>query len=65
MEYAQERDGSPGRQLLHAARLLRDPARYVNRFGQAAYDIALGDCLWHVYQMIRKLAPRVYVLSVV
>ncbi len=49
MEYAQERDGSPGRQLLHAARLLRDPARYVDRFGQAAYDIALGDCLWHVY----------------
>lgn len=63
-EYAQERGGSPGRRLLHAARLVRDPARYVDRFGQAAYDIALGDCLWHVYRMIGKLAPRVYVLSV-
>ena len=57
--------GSDGgaRWLLGAARLLRDPERYIGRFGKSAYEIMLGDCLWHIYQMIGKLAPRVYVLS--
>lgn len=62
-EYDQEHSGKPGRNLLHAARLLRDPERYVQRFGQANYDIALGDCLWHVYRMIGKLSGRIYVLT--
>lgn len=62
-ERAQEDEGAPGRQLLHAARLLRAPEPYVERFGQAAYDIMLGDALWHVYGMIGKLSRRVYVLS--
>ena len=54
--------------------LLRDPSVsevmvngpqliYVERFGRATYDIALGDCLWHVYRMLGKLTPRIYVLS--
>ena len=30
---------------------------------QAPYDMMLGDCLWHVYGMIGKLARRVYLLS--
>jgi hypothetical protein len=42
---------------------LRAPERYVGQFGQAAYDIMLGDCLWHVYAMIGKLSRRVYLLS--
>jgi len=64
-EYAEEHSANaPGRKLLHAARLLRDPEHYVQRFGRATYDIALGDCLWHVYRMLGKLTPRVYVLSV-
>lgn len=63
-EHAEESSGAPSRKLLHAARLLRDPERYVTRFGQAAYDIMLGDCLWHVYRMLGKLSPRVYLLSV-
>lgn len=58
-----EANGKAGRQLLHAARLLRDPAPIVERYGQANYDIALGDCLWHVYRMIGKLCDRVYLLS--
>lgn len=62
-EHAEENGGSVGRKLLHAARLLRDPERYAARFGCAAYDIALGDCLWHVYRMIDKLSPRIYLLS--
>lgn len=63
-EFAEEQSGRGNRQLVHAARLLRDPERYVSRFGQSAYDIMFGDCLWHVYRMIGKLSPRIYVLSV-
>jgi SAM-dependent methyltransferase len=62
-ELAQENDGAAGRKLLHAARLRRDPSRYIAEFGQAAYDIMLGDCLWHVYRLLGKLAPRVYVFT--
>jgi SAM-dependent methyltransferase len=62
-ERAEEESGSAGRRLLHAARLLRDPERYVGRFGREAYEIALGDCLWHVYAMIGKLDRRAYLLS--
>ena len=62
-EYSQENSGKPGRNLLHAARLLHEPDRYIGQFGQANYDIALGDCLWHVYRMIGKLSDRVYEIS--
>jgi SAM-dependent methyltransferase len=62
-EWEQERSGKPGRRLLWAARLLRDPERYVARFGQANYEVMLGDCLWHVYAMIGKLDRRAYILS--
>ena len=51
-EAAQERSGAGGRRLLHAARLLREPQRYIDRFGEANYRIRLNDCLWHVYRMI-------------
>lgn len=54
-ELAQEHNGTAGRRLLHAARLLRQPDRYIEEFGQANYDIMLGDCLWHIYRMIGKL----------
>jgi SAM-dependent methyltransferase len=64
-EYYQEQHlPERGRHLLHAARLLRHPERYIARFGQQNYDIKLGDCLWHIYRMIGKLSSRVYVLSV-
>jgi SAM-dependent methyltransferase len=62
-EWAEEQFGKPGRRLLYASRLLRDPERYVARFGQWAYEIMLGDCLWHVYAMIGKLERRAYVVS--
>jgi hypothetical protein len=41
----------------------RDPAKYIDRFGRAAYDMMLGDCLWHVYALIGKFTRRVYILS--
>jgi SAM-dependent methyltransferase len=62
-EYYHEHVPERSRQLLHAARLLRDPDRYIARFGKQNYDIKLGDCLWHVYRMIGKLSSRVYLLS--
>lgn len=62
-EWAEEHTGKSSRRLLYASRLLRDPHRYVAQFGQAAHDIMLGDCLWHVYAMIGKLERRVYLLS--
>jgi SAM-dependent methyltransferase len=61
-EWSEEQSGAVGRKLLYAARLLRDPDRYRARFGEAAYEIMLGDCLWQVYAMIGKLERRVYLL---
>ncbi len=54
-EWADEHSGQARRRLLHAARLLRRPEPYIERFGRAAYDIMIGDCLWHIYTMIGKL----------
>jgi SAM-dependent methyltransferase len=62
-EYYHEHMPDRSRHLLHAARLLRDPERYIARFGKQNYDIKLGDCLWHVYRMIGKLSSRIYLLS--
>ena len=53
----------PGQRLLWAARLRRDPERYVAQFGRANYEVMLGDCLWHVYAMLGKLSRRAYVLT--
>ena len=33
------------------------------QFGRDAYEIRLGDCLWHVYAMIGKIERRAYVLT--
>ena len=62
-EWSEERSSVVGRKLLYAARLLRDPERYRAQFGEAAYEIMLGDCFWHVYAMIGKLERRVYLLT--
>ena len=42
--------------------LIRDPARYIARFGQEAYDTKLIDSFWFIYRMIGKLTQRLYVL---
>jgi SAM-dependent methyltransferase len=62
-EWAQERNGKPGRKLLHAARLRREKKIFIDRYGEAAYQLMVGDCFWHVYAMIGKLTRRVYVLT--
>lgn len=48
---------------LRAARLRRDPDRYIAEFGRHAYDIMLGDCLWHIYALIGKLTGHVMHLT--
>lgn len=63
-EWGELDDGrKPGQRLLWAARLRRDPERYVAQFGRENYEVMLGDCLWHVYAMIGKLSRRAYVLT--
>ncbi len=37
--------------------------RSLGQAGEAAYDMMLGGCLWHVHGMIGKLTRRVYILS--
>ena len=63
VEHEEETAGTPSRALLHAARLQRDPDRYRAAFGDAAYDVMLGECLWLVYLMLGKLTSRVHLLS--
>jgi ubiquinone/menaquinone biosynthesis C-methylase UbiE len=62
-EFIEEQTGSVSRELLYAARMLRAPERYIAQFGQTNFDMTLGDCLWHIYQMLGKLSPRIYVLQ--
>ena len=62
-ELAEEESGQGSRALLRVARLQRDPERYRSAFGDAAYDVMLGDSLWHVYRMLGKLSGRILVLS--
>ena len=61
-EWAQEQDDQGSRALLWLARLLREPERYRAEFGDAAYDVMVGDCRWHVFRMMGKLAGRIDVL---
>jgi ubiquinone/menaquinone biosynthesis C-methylase UbiE len=62
-EWREYREESTGKsRLLHAARMLRQPERYIAEFGKVAYDIMLGDCYWHIYQMLGKLSYWIYVL---
>ena len=62
-EFFEEASGKAGRLLLHAGRLLRDPDRYICRFGLHDYETKLADCQWHVYRLVGKLSSRIYVLS--
>ncbi|MDE0775687.1 MAG: methyltransferase domain-containing protein [Nocardioides sp.] len=61
---ASEEDGVhlTSRQLLYAARLLRNPGMLRAELGDIDYRVELGNALWGVYQMIGKLEPRLYVL---
>ena len=48
--------------LVRAARLLRGTEAVRKQLGEKAYEFAMADQLWGVYQMIGKLCPTAYVL---
>ena len=48
--------------LMRAEQLIRGEGLLRAELGDAAYEAALADCLWAVYQMIGKLCPMIYVL---
>jgi SAM-dependent methyltransferase len=64
VEWAEEQNGKAARELLAAARLIRQPERYISQFGREAYDIKLNDAFWFIYRMIGKLTQRIYVLRI-
>ncbi|HEY3143808.1 MAG TPA: class I SAM-dependent methyltransferase [Acidimicrobiales bacterium] len=50
------------RQLLWAARLLRQPTLYKQAWGNSLYALELSGTLWGIYQMLGKLSPALYLL---
>lgn len=62
-EHAEEESARASAALLRVARLRREPDRYRAAFGDAAYDVMVGDSLWHVYRMLGKLSSRILVLT--
>ena len=62
-EWAEEREGRASRELLAAARLLRSPGRYIERYGRENYEIKLMDSRWHVLRMVGKLSTWIDVLA--
>ncbi len=62
-EHSEEESRSRSQVLLRVARLKREPDRYRAAFGDAAYDVMLGDSLWQVYPLLGKLSGRILVLT--
>jgi hypothetical protein len=48
--------------LMRAEQLIRAEDTLRSELGDVAFEAALADCLWAVYQMIGKLCPTIYVL---
>jgi hypothetical protein len=62
-EFAEEHDHSAWRDLLRLARLRRQRDEVIERFGKSIYDRAVGGLQWPVFQLLGKLQPTVYLLS--
>lgn len=62
-EHLAEATGKGPRRVLHLARLLRQPERYIERFGRWEYDVMVADCYWHLWRLMGKLDERVYLLT--
>ena len=48
--------------LLQLARMRRQEAELVRRFGRARYEASWGGRTWGIYQLLGKLCPTVYLL---
>jgi ubiquinone/menaquinone biosynthesis C-methylase UbiE len=62
-EYAEQRTQPVSRALLRLARLRRQEAALVERFGRDIYEHVQANLHWEVFQFLGKLQPVVYVLS--
>jgi len=64
-EYGEETESRiTSKQLLRIARMRRNRVRLVAEFGEKNYACELANCHWGVYQMLGKLSPTVYTLTV-
>lgn len=51
-----------GQDLMSLARMRRNEAALVERFGRSRYEATLSDILWGVYLLLGKLSSSIYVL---
>lgn len=51
-----------GQDLMTLARMRRNEAALVERFGRSRYEATLADILWGVYLLLGKLSSSIYVL---
>ncbi len=61
MEYLEESEGLCSKELLRIARMKRVKNKILASHGKEIYDISLASCYWHVYQLLGKLTPVIYV----
>ncbi len=62
-EHVEEQSQPASRDLLRLARLRRQRAHIVERFGQDIYDHVEANLHWLVYQFLGKLQPTLYELA--
>lgn len=64
-EYGEETESKiTSKQLLRIARMRRNRERLIAEFGEKAYACELANCHWGVYQMLGKLSPTIYTLTI-
>lgn len=51
-----------GQDLMTLARMRRNEAELVERFGRSRYEATIADILWGVYLLLGKLSSSIYVL---
>lgn len=60
IEYFEEHEENAPNKLMRIARMRRQRERFVGRFGQTAYDVALALYHWHIYLLLGKLSSTIY-----
>jgi len=51
------------KQLLRLAKLIRKKDYYIDKFGEATYQVEVANCKYGIYQMLCKLCPIIYTLE--
>ena len=63
IEFYEERDRRPSRELMRLAHMTRARERFVAELGREAFDIAQALYRWTVYHLLGKIGANVYVLK--